>query len=430
MVDALGPGAGMPPDLSRPAAAIVEVDRPVRASPRTATVATGLSLLVPITLSTMAIVLLAPVLPKLQQEFAGAPHADYLVPIVLTMPALCVALLSPIAGALGDYFGRRRLLLAAFALYGVVGLAPIFLTNLTAILASRVLVGIAEALIMVLSTTMIGDYFSGESRDRWLAGQTAAASLSALVFFNLGGVLGESGWRTPFWVYSSAFLMLAAVATFTWDREAQSDAGGEATHLHNVSWADFPWRAMTGILGVTIFASVLFYTVQIHAAPGLVALGLQSSARIGFLTSIASLGVPLGTVIYSRAPQTRTPILLTIEFAMLAVGFFVMSHASTPTGFLIGCGLNQVGAGMILPTLLVWAVSKLSFEVRSRGTGLWTAAFSLGQFLSPIVVTFISRRAGGLLPAFAWLSYAALAALLVALLALAARPTGSARAAA
>lgn len=36
--------------------------------PREAGVATGLSLLIPITLSTMAIVLLAPVVPQLMQE--------------------------------------------------------------------------------------------------------------------------------------------------------------------------------------------------------------------------------------------------------------------------------------------------------------------------------------------------------------------------
>lgn len=384
------------------------------ASHRTATLATGLSLVAPISLSTMAIVLLAPVLPNLQREFAGAPHADYLVPMVLTTPALCVALLSPLAGAFGDYFGRRRLLLAAFAAYGLVGVAPIFLTNLTAILASRVLVGIAEALIMVLSTTMIGDYFTEERRERWLAAQTATASLSALLFFNVGGVLGELGWRTPFWVYATAFIMLAAVAAFTWDLEGRTDPAGEAAHLHNVSWADFPWRVMAGIIGVTIFASVLFYTVQIQAAPGLVALGLSSSARIGFLTSIASLGVPIGTLVYSRAPRTRIPALLAVEFTMLAIGFFVMSHAGSATMFLTGCALNQLGAGMILPTLLVWAVSKLRFEVRSRGTGLWTAAFAFGQFLSPIIVTFISGRVGGLLPAFAWLSYGAAIAAIAA----------------
>ncbi|HUD94713.1 MFS transporter, partial [Sphingobium sp.] len=99
---------------------------------------TGVALLLPITLSTMAIVLLAPILPQLLHAYRAVPGYELWVPMILTIPALCVAFLSPIAGMLGDYFGRRRLLLAAFLLYALVGVAPVFLTSLPAILASRV----------------------------------------------------------------------------------------------------------------------------------------------------------------------------------------------------------------------------------------------------------------------------------------------------
>lgn len=378
--------------------------------------ATGISLLLPVTLSTMAIILLAPILPQLQAQFADAPGAEYLVPMILTVPALCVALLSPVAGILGDYFGRRRLLMLSLLVYGVVGVAPVFLTSIWAILASRIGVGITEALIMTLSTTMIGDYFHGERRDKWLAAQTAFGSLSALLFFNVGGLLGTIGWRAPFWVYASALLMLLAVVAFT--REPGKDKGeaGHERHLHNVSWAGFPWLSMAGIIAVTIFASVLFYTVQIQTAPGLVILGLDNPAQIGFLTSIASIGVPLGTLIYSRVPLTPVRWLLLIEFSIFGIGFMAMSNAQTVPAFIIGCALNQVGAGMILPTLLVWAMSQLAFEVRARGTGVWQSAFALGQWLSPIAITIIASRAGGLLPSFSWLSFIAIGAAVLTLL--------------
>jgi MFS family permease len=372
--------------------------------------ATGLSLLIPITLSTMAIVLLAPVLPLIMDEYKSVPNFEYWVPMVLTVPALCVALLSPVAGILGDYFGRRKLLIASLAVYGFIGLAPIFLTSLSAIIISRLGVGITEALIMVLTTTMIGDYFTGAARDKWLAAQTACASLSALLFFNLGGKLSSiGGWRMPFWVYSSALVMLLAVLAFTWEPKKDGDANEAAPH--NASWAGFPWARFGGIIGVTIFASTLFYTVQIMASSGLTVLGSPDPARNGFLTSIASLGVPIGTFVYSRLTGTPVARLLMAEFAIMGVGFLLMSKAASITAFLIGCGINQFGAGLLLPTLLVWAMSQLDFEIRGRGAGLWTGAFSLGQWLSPIVITFFSLRMGGLLPSFSVLGYAALAAL-------------------
>lgn len=376
---------------------------------------TGISLLLPITLSTMAIVLLAPVLPRMLEEFSGIPGHEYWVPMILTVPALCVALLSPLAGILGDWFGRRKLLLWSFVGYAVVGVAPVFLTDITAILISRIGVGIAEALIMVLSTTMIGDYYQGAARDKWLAAQTAFASLSALVFFNFGGQLGAFGWRVPFWVYGSALAMLALVLLFTWE-PSERDASEEAsTAPHHASWEGFPWARMLRVIGITVFGSVLFYTVQIQASVGLNALGVSDPARAGLLTSIASIGVPLGTIVYSRIGRWPVARLLTIEFAMLALGFLLMSRAASPTGFLIGCFINQLGAGLLLPTLLVWAMSLLTFDNRSRGAGMWTGAFSVGQFLSPLAVTVASKQVGGLLAAFGVLSAAASIGALAAL---------------
>lgn len=370
--------------------------------------ATGISLLLPITLSAMAIVLLAPNLPALLQEFASVEHHEYWVPMVLTVPALCVALFSPMAGILGDRFGRRRLLLAAFLVYAVVGIAPVFLRDLGWIIVSRVAVGLAEAMIMVLSTTMIGDYFEGPARDRWLAGQTAMASISALLFLNVGGFLGRFGWRAPFWVYGSALLMFVLVLLFTWE-PARRDSPDAEIAQRDASSAGFPWLRMTGIIAITVFGSVLFYTAQIQSPIGLTQFGITDPARIGFLTSLSSIGVPAGTYVYSRV-GSKLPIasLLLIEFTLLAIGFLLMSRSGAPAGFLAGCFINQFGAGMLLPSLLVWAISGLPFEVRSRGAGLWTGAFSVGQFLCPVVVTVAGSHTGGLRGAFGVLAAAAL----------------------
>lgn len=376
---------------------------------------TGIALLLPITLSTMAIVLLAPILPLLLQEFSGVAGHEYLVPMILTVPALCVALLSPVAGMAGDYFGRRKLLLWSFVLYAAVGILPVFLGNIYAILLSRIGVGVAEALIMVLSTTLIGDYFRGAARDKWLAAQTAFASMSAILFFNLGGQLGQFGWRTPFWVYGSSLLMLALVLAFTWEPQGDRAAGVESAP-HNRSWDGFPWRALLPILAITVYGSIFFYTVQIQAPLGLTELAWHDPAKNGFWTSVASIGVPLGTLVYSRVGHWPVKRLLLIEFAMLAVGFSVMGTATAPVQFLIGCFINQLGAGMLLPTLLVWAMSLLPFEIRGRGAGLWTGAFSIGQFLSPLVVTVASKAVGGLLPAFVVLSAGAVIGVALALI--------------
>ncbi len=373
----------------------------------------GISLVLPITLAVMGVVVLAPDLPQMLAHFKSVANSDYWVPMILTTPALCVAIFSAPAGYLGDRFGRRRLLIASMVVYSLVGTAPLLLDNLDLILISRVGVGLCEAMLMTLSTTLIGDFFKGEKRDRWLASQTAVASLSALVLLNAGGELGVLGWRGPFLLYASALLMIAGVAFFTWDI-GPGDEQPEGARRQGAP-AAFPWARMIGICAVTIFASVMFYVVQIETSVGLTLHGLTDTRQIGWLMSIASLGVPAGTIVFRYADRLPTAMLLMIEFAILGGGFITMTHAGSVNGFLLAAGINQIGAGMVLPTLLTWAMRGLAFEVRGRGTGMWTACFSMGQFICPLMITVISRQAGGLLPSFQVLGFACLAACLAAL---------------
>jgi sugar phosphate permease len=50
----------------------------------------------------------------------------------------------------------------------------------------------------------------------------------------------------------------------------------------------------------------------------------------------------------------------------------------------------------MLPSLLTWALGSLTFEQRGRGTGVWTSAVFLGQFVCPLVVLGLSGAIGGL----------------------------------
>jgi hypothetical protein len=45
---------------------------------------------------------------------------------------------------------------------------------------------------------------------------------------------------------------------------------------------------------------------------------------------------------------------------------------------------------------LVWAITPLSYLQRGRGTGLWTAALFIGEFLCPLLVLALTAVVGGL----------------------------------
>ncbi|MFE1350007.1 MFS transporter, partial [Streptomyces sp. NPDC058757] len=230
-------------------------------------------------------VLLAPVLPRIQDHFADVPGSAALVPVMLTVPALSLALLAPFAGMIVDRLGRKRLLVAATVLYALFGTAPLWLDSLHAILVSRVLVGIAEAAIMTACTTLIGDYYSGELRDRYLALQAMCASVSATVFFVLGGALGAADWRAPFWLYAVG-LALAPVMARVLPAPLPPERGADTTA--RAPRRAFPVRRMAGTCLLTVFGAVVFYTVPVEMAYLLDDLGTDSTGTIGAVTAGAS----------------------------------------------------------------------------------------------------------------------------------------------
>ncbi|MFE1272874.1 MFS transporter [Streptomyces sp. NPDC058758] len=362
-------------------------------------------------------VLLAPVLPRIQDHFADVPGSAALVPVMLTVPALSLALLAPFAGMIVDRLGRKRLLVAATVLYALFGTAPLWLDSLHAILVSRVLVGIAEAAIMTACTTLIGDYYSGELRDRYLALQAMCASVSATVFFVLGGALGAADWRAPFWLYAVGLALapvMARVLPAPLPPERGADTAARAPRRA------FPVRRMAGTCLLTVFGAVVFYTVPVEMAYLLDDLGTDSTGTIGAVTAGASAATVLGSVLFTRlAPHRRHR--LPALFALCAAGFLLMGLADSLPLLVAGAVVNCVGTGLLLPSLVTRAMSLLEFADRGRGMGLWTAAFFLGEFLCPLVLLAGEEPAGSLASAVALLGVVT-AALAAALFAVTRRP--------
>lgn len=85
-----------------------------------------------------------------------------------------------------------------------------------------------------------------------------------------------------------------------------------------------------------------------------------------------------------------------------------MGTADTLPLLIAGAVLNCVGTGLLLPSLLTLAMSRLDFADRGRGTGLWTAAFFLGEFLCPLVLLAGKGAVGDLASAVGLLGMVAL----------------------
>jgi MFS family permease len=377
-------------------------------------------LLVASGLTVLATAVLGPSLPKMQAYFSAVPRVDYIVPLTMTSPMLMMALLSIFAGGLADRFGRKRLLVGATALYAVFGTAPLWLDSLQAIFASRIFLGVTEAFVMTISTTMIGDYYEGVQRQRYIVLQTTVASGSALVLNLLGGAIGEFGWRAPYTVYAISIPLALLMARFLWEPRGSSTNG--RMHAGTTS-VEPPLRLglLAGICVVGFFVGLVFLIVPVHLAYLFEALGVHSSAAIGLAAGLNSLGVVSGTLCFGWLIGPRLPVVgqLALAVALTGLGFVAMGLATGYASLTAAAIVNGFGAGLLLPASVSWNLRDLPFAHRGFGVGAYQSCQFFGMFANPFVVVSLERslgtRAAAVLAVGAALLVAALAALVVSL---------------
>ena len=361
----------------------------------------GAILLMAAIMPIMAIISLVPVLPLLLEEFSDTPGAAFLVPIALTVPALCVALFAPLAGWLSDRVGRKKLLIASLLFYAGAGILPLMLVELSHIIASRVLLGIAEAAIMTVATALVGDYFTGERREKWIALQIAAGSIAAILLIAIGGFLGETfGSRGPFLLYLLAIPVAIAAALILFEPAGERSLGRPV----RIGAALGP---IMPLVAITLGIGIIFYTMVVQLGPILQLSGPASPALIGIAGAIANLGVALGSLLFRLGRAWAGPFLLAGGLALAATGYAGAGLSGSFWGIAFFAVIACIGSGLMLPNMLSWLMRLLPPETRGRGTGIWTGAFFLGQFVAPLVATAIASRTQGL--ASVLLIYAVLA---------------------
>ena len=361
----------------------------------------GVTLILPIVLPVAGAVLIAPVIPSMSRAFADVPHANVLVPVAITIPALMLALFSPLAGWLVDRFGRRNLLAGALAVYAAIGTAPLWLDGLPLIIASRALLGVCESMIAISSTALIGDYFAGRERERWLGYQAAVAAVAAVAFILIGGALGETNWRAPFAAYAVSCLLIAPLLLFIREPSRQGRVQTKA-EIHG--------GLLASICGLAFIASLMFMVVPIQLGFLLERLGPASPETIGLATAANSFAVAVTSFLFRQAARARFSRIAAAALAMLSAGLAIIGNAQSFAMTALGAAVHGIGWGLALPSLLSWALQKLPAETRGRGAGLFMGAVFIGQFLSPLVVLALEAASGALTGAVLVLAAVALLA--------------------
>ena len=353
-----------------------------------------LTLLIAASLTVMAGATIAPGLPGMRAHFDGVAGAELMVRLVLTVPAIVIALAAPFAGLVIERTGRLRMLTAGVLLYAAAGTTGLWMDSLPALLVGRALLGLSVACVMTTVTTLAGDYFVGAERARFLGQQAAFMGLGGLVFVTGGGFAADLHWRAPFAIYALALLVLPLAVRFLHEPEAPRPATGAPQE-------PLP-RGVPIVLLAAFVAMACFYLVPVQL-PFLLArdLGLEAPRLAGIAIGMATVVSSLASLGYARLGSRRAfGTVLAFGGAAMAAGFALIAAADGFAPVLGGMCLVGGGMGAVMPTLSTTMLALVPESRRGRMAGMLTSAIFTGQFASPLISQPLGAAFGTLQPVF------------------------------
>lgn len=305
--------------------------------------------------------------------------------MVLTTPALFIVIFAPLAGALIDRIGRKRLLIAGVALYGVAGTFGFYIGSLWGILAGRAVIGVAIAIIFTATTALIADYYQGPARARFLGLQAGFMSTCGVLFHPIGGALADIKWNVTFLIYATAFLFVPLAIIFLYEPEFRSREQ-VASHNGRRLAQVVPVLLLAVVFGLTHIGQIIFYTISVQLPFYLQMLDIRSAGTIGLFTGFSSLMMGLAGLSYGWVKNRLSyPQIVSLCFGLISMGYLIIGLSGRFTTLLLGLFLAGTGLGLNNPNLVSWLVDQTPEDMRGRALGVRLTFNYLGQFLSPIL---------------------------------------------
>ncbi|BCH21954.1 MFS transporter [Mesorhizobium sp. L-8-3] len=380
----------------------------------------AIALLMAASLTVMANATISPALPGLERLFADDPNAALLTRLLVPAPSLSVALCAPLAGVMADRFGRRRLLLSGVILFIIAGCAGLVLPSLQAIFASRLVLGVAVALIMTAQTALVGDYFTGNHRSALTGLQISARNFGGLVFISLAGWIAALSPRLPFAIYGLAAVFLPLMWRVIVDPAPRSP---EAPDARQAEIADRhpTWVALLLLLVILQAATnMIFFVMPTQMSFYLEAAGYDGAIMTGAFLGILMIAGGCSALLYPRIQRaTGYPGIFFLAYAAMALGFFLLLQAASTVSLFAAAAAIGTGYALASPSFVALMLELAPARYRGLGGGVLTASIFMGQFCSPLVSS----------PLIASFGYAGLfhaTALLVAAMSVAAGVAGGA----
>ncbi|WP_433277969.1 MFS transporter [Pseudonocardia xinjiangensis] len=330
-----------------------------------------------------------PLLPEIRQEFGFSLDQAGLLATGFT---LGLALTGLPAGYLLDRLPRRMIVVVSVLVYSLATIAIPFAAGFADMALYRLLSGVGEGVQATAIYAIIGAYFFHR--------RASAAGFIGLAFglgVFLGPIIGQSlataagGWRTPFFVFGGAGLVMAVVLLIAVPRAMSEAVAGRDGTTDTASYEHVPaspYNRNALALGITSAVSGLVFYGFLGLYPTFLREELEFSAgQAALAASLVGFGAMTALPVGWLADRVDQRLLLAVGFvgssltALAAYQFAEGTAAQYVLAFLMG----TFASGVLFTNCSTVLQRAVRPEHVGRGAGLFILTYYVAAAFSGLI---------------------------------------------
>lgn len=325
----------------------------------------------------------SPILGDMNNIFPKA--SDLEIQMLTSLPSLLIIPFVLVAGRLSTGRDKLPILYTGLAIFTLCGVACLAAKSMMALIIISCILGIGAGMIIPLSTGLVVDYFTGNSRVRQLGYSSAINNLTLVGATALTGYVADINWHLSFLVYLlpgvSLLLCLALRREKPSPEPQQSDQYKQNSinrrHLFVLTLFYFVITYIS--LVVTFDTAFLFEKYKIRQELAGVSISL-------FFLAIMLPGLFLNRIIAITRSYTNAICSL-----LLTLGLILMAVSHTEQMLIAGVILTGLGYGVMQPIIYDKAAIIAPPHLATQALSVVMAANYLAIILCPFIIDIVRK---------------------------------------
>lgn len=336
-------------------------------------------------ITVMAGAMIAPAVAAIAAAFPEATPLQ--INVLTSLHAGMVVPFAFVSGYLVRYYSKKSILLVSLVLYLIGGVGGALSPDIWFMLATRAVLGVAVGLMIPISITLISDNYVGEERTATLGLQSAATNLGGIIAIVVSGVLATQGWQYSFMSYGMGAIIFFIVLFMIPNKKPAPYVKESVNNkLDPRVWLLAFYMVLT---------FVVFFGIPSNMALFLKELDVTNTITNGIIIATCSVGGFLGGLSLAFFRRKFKSFFVPFQVSFMAIGFVLIAFVNESL-FSMGLGVLILGFGYgsTVPVIFDSATRITTGTATSTATALLVSAIYTGQFLSPVLLGFVSRTFG------------------------------------